>query len=218
MGIFFDKHAPKTFDDLVFPDTEMAARFEAYVKGQSFGHILMHGPHGCGKTTIARMLPHAIAPGHDPNDNYFMYAARDASVARIRELSESFMCGTAWNASGRLFLTLDEADTMSAETRTVMRGGLDQNAKSLMVIMTSNDLSKIDLGIRDRCDVFDFSGGNFTTYLPLALRVLRKEGLHVPQDELDDLVKLHCSSIRQLLRALERVVLGIRKKRWQIAA
>ncbi len=81
-----------------------------------------------------------------------------------------------------------------------------------MVILTSNDLSKIDPGIRDRCDVYDFSGGRSATYLPLALRVLRNECVDVPQSELDDVVKLHCGSIRQLLRALETVVYGVRAK------
>jgi replication factor C subunit 3/5 len=81
-----------------------------------------------------------------------------------------------------------------------------------MVILTSNDLSKVDPGIRDRCEVFNFSGGRPATYFPLALRILRKEGLSVPQAELDEVVKHHCGSLRQLIRAMEAVVYGIRAK------
>ncbi|CAA7614233.1 AAA family ATPase [Magnetospirillum sp. SS-4] len=219
MSIFFKKHAPKTFDELVFPSTAIAEKFGDYVDGRSFAHILMYGPHGCGKTTIAKMLPEAIVPGIDPNDILFISAAKDASVDKIRDLANSFMIGTAFTPnSDRLFLILDEADTMSTEAKTVLRGALEKNAESLMVILTSNDVSKFDHGLFDRCDPFDFSNGSVMTYLPLAERVLRAENVAVPHDVVVDLVKQHSSSIRQLLRALEKVVLGIRKTQQQIAA
>ena len=42
MSIFFEKHAPKTFDELVFPSAEMAERFGHYKDGNKFEHILMY--------------------------------------------------------------------------------------------------------------------------------------------------------------------------------
>jgi replication factor C subunit 3/5 len=219
MKKFSLKHAPKTFSELVFPSPEMAERFGHYVDGNSFGHILMHGPHGCAKTTIAKMLPNAIVPGIDPNDIQFISAAKDASVDKIRDLANSFMIGTAFTPnSNRLFMILDEADTMSTEAKTVLRGALEKNTENLMVILTSNDVSKFDHGLFDRCDPFDFSNGSVMTYLPLAERVLRAENVALPHDVVVDLVKQHSSSIRQLLRALETVVNGIHKKQQQIAA
>jgi replication factor C subunit 3/5 len=219
MSIFFQKHAPKTFDDLVFPSENMAERFSHYTDGYKFEHILMYGPHGCGKTTTAMMLPKAICPNIIESDVQFISAAEEGSVERIRDLSSSFMIGTPWtDDGGKMFLILDEADTMSTEAKTVLRSALQRNPTSLMVILTSNDISKFDHGLFDRCDYFDFSQGSVTTYLPLAERVLRAENITIPDDVVLELVKRHSSSIRQLLRALENVVIGIRKKSLQIAA
>lgn len=212
MSLFMKKYEPKNFDDLIYADPGMRIRFQAYIEGLSFGHILLHGPYGCGKTTIAKMLPGAIIPSIDPDDIMFIQAAKDGSVERIRDLADGFMRIVSQNSKNQLFLILDEVDQMSDVAETVLRNALDAHASNVMVILTSNDLSKIDPGVRDRCDVFSFPHGSFEAYLPLAERVVREEGINLPEEELHELVKSHTGSIRQLLRALEAVVVGIRLK------
>ena len=55
------KYAPKNLGDVIYPNTAVRTRIQAYMSGQLEGNILLWGPNGTGKTTVANMLPSYIS-------------------------------------------------------------------------------------------------------------------------------------------------------------
>ncbi|CCG42844.1 AAA family ATPase [Magnetospirillum molischianum] len=209
---FLTKHQPSSLDQIIFPDMATELKFSSYVDGYGFDHILMHGPHGTGKSTLARLLPKLIASDLKDGDFMFFDAAKDGSATRFRELADSFFATTAWNDTGYKFFVIDEADSLSAEAKRLLRGIFDRANGNTMIMVTSNDLSKIDPGIVDRCKVFNFSCSEPTYQLYRAQQILQAEGVDIPEAVLFDFIKVHGHSIRELMRSLEDIVQAIRSK------
>lgn len=57
---FAIKYAPQSLADVIYPNQAVEKRIEAYKRGLLDKHIILHGPNGTGKSTIARLLPDAI--------------------------------------------------------------------------------------------------------------------------------------------------------------
>ena len=55
-----EKYKATTLNDCVFANQTIQNRIQAYASGNLKGHLILHGPNGTGKSTIADLLPYAI--------------------------------------------------------------------------------------------------------------------------------------------------------------
>ena len=53
------KYAPQNLNDVIYPNTATALRINGYATKQLEGHIMLHGPNGTSKTSVAKLLPYA---------------------------------------------------------------------------------------------------------------------------------------------------------------
>jgi replication-associated recombination protein RarA len=56
-----EKYAPISLNDVVMPNIATANRLHGYANGGLNGHIILWGPNGTGKSTVAHLLPAAIS-------------------------------------------------------------------------------------------------------------------------------------------------------------
>lgn len=65
------KYAPKCLNDIIYPSIGVERRIKAYAAKEVQGHIILHGPNGTGKTTLANLLVKQIGnqkPFIEPKD------------------------------------------------------------------------------------------------------------------------------------------------------
>ena len=170
------KYAPTNLNEVLYPNVAVERRIQGYATGQLEGHMILHGPNGTGKTTLAGLLVQAIG-GEDAvvetNEHEDLLDKRDirgylrqaASLARL-------------TSSQKYFILLNEFD--SAKKRlSQFWNALDACGDGVMVIITTNKPMAIDPSIRSRCDLVGMPAISASAALARVQFILQAEGLQL---------------------------------------
>jgi hypothetical protein len=211
MSQFELDNAIANLSDLPMPNNGVAALCEALAKGWKEGHVIMYGPKGSGKTTMADLLPKAIAPDVAPLE--IMYADPAAyNVQTFKRLAKSFMRTIGLNCKEKVFIIFDEFGAVTDASVKTLNKALTDYRKNCMAIFITNDIETVAPSIASRCYKADFTNVNYRNYVPYAESVLRKYGFtNINQAALDRVVRANCTDLRELMRALEDIILNARQ-------
>ena len=55
------KYAPQSLADVIYPNKQTETLIQGYASGQLEGNLMLWGSNGTGKTSVANLLPTAIA-------------------------------------------------------------------------------------------------------------------------------------------------------------
>lgn len=205
MSVFLKKHEPHLFKDLVFPDSRTRQRLCEFASNKRHGSMIFHGPYGTAKTTTARLLANMRTEGLDYGGLPF-YRATDMGEATFDEIANqqsiARLCGVEHPVT-----VIDEIDHVAGELQYKLRWELDLRAAFGCFIFTTNKLYNVDKGIVDRCDVIELPSATSAQWLERARSILIDEGVPLPDEKILELLETCNGSIRDLMRALEDVVL-----------
>ncbi|OAN48764.1 hypothetical protein A6A04_19865 [Paramagnetospirillum marisnigri] len=206
MSQFELDNAITDLSNLPMPNDGVANMCEALVNGWKSGHIIMYGPKGSGKTTMAGLLPKAIAPDVNPWEvrlaNPAQYDART-----IAQLANTFMRTIGMNSKKKSFIIFDEFGGISKASVGALNNALTDCRVNCMAIFITNNIDDVAPSIASRCYKADFTQVNYMNYVPYAESVLKKYGIHkVNRAALERVVKANCFDLRELMRELEDIV------------
>jgi len=149
--MWVEKYRPDRIKDCVLPD-RIKKIFTRISKDKSIEqHLLLNGPPGCGKTTIALALANELDA-----DVYFINASLDAQIDVLRNNIDKF-CSSVSLEGKQKIIVLDEADGISLVFAKAIRGILEKFSRNCMFILTCNDVGHLTDAIKSRCSVIDFS-------------------------------------------------------------
>jgi replication factor C subunit 3/5 len=205
---FHKKYEPQNWSDLVFADPDIALELQHYAKGQTFDHILLHGPHGSGKSATAKVLA-ATSYGRALND-----AVLDI-VEHTGEIKDSIK---AWKQGSRFgyycfannikhpYGIIQEVDRYDHKIQLKLRSLMDEMIDARF-IFTTNAIQNVDPGIRDRCDCFELVVPKPSDWAARARSICSAEGIALATGPLTTLLQQTGGSARDYLRAIEKTVL-----------
>lgn len=148
--MWVEKYRPQTINDCVLPDT-LKAVFLGIVESKEVPHLILSGPAGMGKTTVAKALCNQL------NLSYLMInASDDRNIETLRTTVKQFASAMSFNGNRKVII-LDEADYLNPQTfQPALRGVMEEFSKNCSFILTCNYKNKIIEPIQSRCSVKDF--------------------------------------------------------------
>lgn len=215
------KYEPRSLDDYVFASDKVEQLIRGYVTSSEHRHLIFHGLAGTGKTNLSKLIPTAMAPDVSPHDVLFLNASLDNKVEIVRNKIRTFAKVTGLNSRGLRWIILDECEQMTSDSQKSLKGLLEEVAKHVMVIMTTNEVWKIIDPIKDRCEVMSIVRPDAEQMLRAAKRILTAEDETISDELLlkcltdqgaDPLTRVTVS-YREMCRRLEKIVRERRARR-----
>lgn len=195
------KYAPQQLNDVIYPSTAVEARIKSYATGALSDSLILYGPNGTGKSTVARLLIEAIG-GAFPSVETKSYE----DLVRLNDM-RGYLRQTTSTArlttSGKHFLLLEEFDNETKKMETLW-AAMDACGDGLMAIITTNNLMKIHKSLRSRMTTIEFPALTPVSVLPRAQKILQAEGVQLPDDQV--LHYLTTMAVPQDLRKYMRVL------------
>jgi replication factor C small subunit len=193
--LWTEKYRPSTIDGYVFTDPSQREQIEHWIASKSIPHLLLSGPAGTGKTTLAKLLVNSL--DIDPYDFLHVNASRDNGVDFLKSKIEGFVSTMPF---GDLkIVLLDEADYLTHNAQAILRGLMETYASQARFILTCNLAHKIIKPLKSRCQEFVIDKTDQTEFTTRVDTILLTEEVEFDIDTLDSCVKATYPDLRKCL-------------------
>ena len=156
--MWIEKYRPKTLEDVV-NQKEPVEGIKALLRTPStMPHLLLSGPPGTGKSTVALCIARQLMGEHFRNLVLELNASDERGIGVVRERIKGFSQVIQSTPSGVQFglVILDESDEMTKDAQTALRRIMETSSRTCRFILICNYQSGIIEPIQSRCSVFRF--------------------------------------------------------------
>jgi DNA polymerase III delta prime subunit len=205
-----EKYRPQVIDDCILPD-ETKKTFKEFVEKGEIPNLLLAGPPGIGKTTIAKALCNELGA------DYYVINGSDEGrfLDTVRNQAKNFASTVSLTGSSKhKVIIIDEADNTGNDVQLLLRANIEAFYNNCRFIFTCNYKNKIIEPLHSRCAVIDFTikgkqkvqlAGSFFKRLQ---SILDQEKIEYDQKVVAELVSKHFPDFRRVLNEIQRYSTG----------
>ena len=204
----YRKYRSRSLDEIVGQPQVTTPLKQAIKDGKISHAYLFIGPRGTGKTSVARILAHAVNDfDYELEDNYLdiveIDAASNTGVDNIRDLREKALIAPS-KGKYKVYI-IDEIHMLSKPAFNALLKILEEPPAHVIFIMATTDAHKVPITITSRSQVFTFKLAENSVMQSHLREIADKENIKITDDALSVVVRLGGGSFRDSLSLLDQI-------------
>ena len=208
--IWVEKYRPQTIEDCILPEN-IKKTFRDFLNTGEIPNMLLAGPPGIGKTTVAKALCQELGV------DYYVINGSDEGrfLDTVRNNAKNFASTVSLASEAKhKVIIIDEADNTGNDVQLLLRAFIEEFASNCRFIFTCNYKNKILTPLHSRCAVVEFSvkGKEKQTIAAEFFKrlnfILDKEQIEADKKVLVQLINKHFPDWRRILNECQRYSVG----------
>jgi len=208
--LWVEKYRPKTIEDCILPSATKKTFLDFLDKGE-VPNLLLSGPAGCGKTTVAKALCAELGV-----DVYVINGSDEGRfLDTVRNNAKNFASTVSLSSEAKhKVIIIDEADNTTPDVQLLLRASIEEFSRNCRFIFTCNYKNKIIEPLHSRCAVVEFGiQGKHKQEIAVKffnrlVSILETEHIEADKKVLAELINKHFPDWRRVLNECQRYAVG----------
>ena len=208
--LWVEKYRPKTIEECILPEQTKKTFLDFLDKGE-VPNLLLAGPAGCGKTTVAKALCNQLGV-----DVYVINGSDEGRfLDTVRNNAKNFASTVSLSSESKhKVIIIDEADNTTPDVQLLLRASIEEFSNNCRFIFTCNYKNKIIEPLHSRCAVIEFGIKGkqkqeiATCFFKRLNTILEQERIEVDKKALAQLINNHFPDWRRVLNECQRYAVG----------
>ena len=208
--LWVEKYRPKTIEECILPESTKKTFLDFLDKGE-VPNLLLAGPAGCGKTTVAKALCAELGV-----DVYVINGSDEGRfLDTVRNNAKNFASTVSLSSEAKhKVIIIDEADNTTPDVQLLLRASIEEFSRNCRFIFTCNYKNKIIEPLHSRCAVVEFGIKGQekpkiqAEFFKRLNTILESERIESDKKVLIELINKHFPDWRRILNECQRYSVG----------
>lgn len=198
--LWVEKYQPRKIDDMVLTE-DYRAIFKKFTDDKEIPQLLLYGPPGSGKTTMAKILIRSIIK--DSMDILPLNGSVSTGVDVMRNQVEEFLKTPPLSSKIKIVF-IDEADYLSLNAQGALRGITEFYQEHGRFLFTCNFITKIIAPLQSRFgQSFEFKRLPKEFVYDFCVNILTKENIQFDKASVDKVITTFYPDVRRIIHVLQ---------------